>query len=61
MDVWWFMQLHRFIPPLRVASAVGLLVLGTGIAATSASRLRWLADAYGLLDLLIGDRSAWVR
>ena len=55
------MQLHRISPPRRVASAVGLLVLGIGIAATSALRLPWLAGACGLLDLLIGGVSACLR
>ena len=54
VDVWWLVQPLRLFPPLRVATAAGLLVLGIGISATSAPRLRWLAIACGLLSLLIG-------
>ena len=53
-DIWWLMQPLRSFPPMRVASALGFLILGIGISSTSSPRLRGAVIACGMLDLLLG-------
>ena len=56
-DIWWLLQPLRSFPPQRVASALGLLILGVGIASASSPRLRGLVIACGVFDMLLGTLS----
>ena len=51
----WPVQPFTTFPPFRVASALGLFVLGVGILASPFQRLRWLCVACALLAMLIGS------
>ncbi|MBC7843444.1 MAG: PAS domain-containing protein [Gemmatimonadaceae bacterium] len=54
-NVAWLVQPFETFPPLRLASAVGLLVLGIGIATSAYPKVRWLSICCAFLALVIGS------
>ncbi len=53
-DVQWLLQPFKAFPPLRVATALGITMLGGGLLASSFPGCRWLSMACAGIALFIG-------
>lgn len=54
-NVAWLVQPFQTFPPFRVATALGLLALGVGIATSAYPAVRWLSITGGCLALVFGS------
>ena len=54
-DIGWLVQPFPSFPPVRVATALGVLMVGAGLFSSSYPRCRWLAIGCACIALFIGS------